>query len=589
MNNLRRLASLVVAVLLVCLFPAAAFADEATVKASLTVTSGESSASVTVTDDYRVAVTLPEGTVDMASVTGTILLNDVSGLGVTGQRQHTVTLNTGMTGTVDPRQFFTNLYAFSGASANVTVDYENEVSYAFTGNGSSITGTPDTVEAARAAWLALIGHVTTTVKADNDSYAILANGSYVKVGTEYLHFDDSYSGDLRLDNVGSVSAFKAAIREALVLETDYENQGNVATVFLKKGTALALGTSLATLKHDYVIEVTVGDAVKDVISSAVLEGFRACSGGSEMLSNAIALADRLVGAVETDGSVDISLHPADLARYSVSLVLEDEISVNFYVQDIAPVAELSKFEVKYSFKGEDAQTGTLSSTKSNKFVVARCAAKEMGDTVKIEVFYDNVLIKDIEYSVRQYCEDKLEDPKSGEKTKALCLAVLEYGAKSQTYFNYETDAPVNANHFSEDISETTVPDDYAAVSEGTCTGLRKSTVSLSLEAKTELNFYFLLKSGYAAEGFTFTCDGAPVTPVENEDGVLCLKIEGIAAKDLGNTLTIVVTNNDDGTAKTILYSPLSWAHSKQSSGAEATQLLAKALYNYYAAAYAYKH
>jgi len=109
--------------------------------------------------------------------------------------------------------------------------------------------------------------------------------------------------------------------------------------------------------------------------------------------------------------------------------------------------------------------------------------------------------------------------------------------------------------------------------------------SLSLESKTEIFFNVKPASGKTA---TLKLDdkslGADDYTVD-ENGVIHVKVDGIAAKTLNKAFALSVTV--DGETKTVTYSALSWAYGMQSNADAKKANLAKALYNYYVAAAAY--
>ncbi|MBQ7671335.1 MAG: hypothetical protein IJS45_11575 [Clostridia bacterium] len=558
--------------------------EEEDFKAKFIVESNGNSGSVTVYGDYDFKAELPAGAVDKAAVTLTAILKNVASLGVNGRREHSITVNTGLTGTVNPATYFANLYNFGGATVNVKVDKTNSFAYALARTDNVITGTTNEA-AARAAWQALASHVTTSTQAADDSYIVLANGSWIKVGTEYLRFEDNYSGNLKIDGLSDPAALDEAVRAALYLDT-IEDQGDKLTILLKAGTALAVGSSVATLNGDYVIEITMGEKVEALLTNGLLAGLKNGGNVNQMLLSAVKLIDNIAGAVDEDESIDIELYPLKLATYTASLSLEDEIAVYFHIKDINSEADLSKFTVEFTFKGEKTTiTDGVTSLNKNTFTAAKCAAKEMGEIIHISVKYGEEEDFAIDYSIRKYCENKL-DPEAenvSQKTKDLCLATLDYGARSQIYFDYNADDLVNSN-YSGDIASATIGEEYKYALGGTGTGIKKTSVSLSLEYRTELMFRFTPDTGYDASAFAVSTTAEDVeTTTTIENGVIVFKVSGIAAKNLDKAIDVTVKNGDE-VVRTVHYSPLSWAYSKQSSADENTAMLAKALYLYYAAA-----
>ncbi len=592
MRKVKHLISAVAVLLTVCLLPLAPFAaDVAETKVALTVTAGEGhTGTVAVTSDYKATAVLPaDGMVNTESVTAQLIMNNIQSLGIEGTRQFSATVVTGLgSRDVSLKDHIGNLYRFGSATVNATVDFTNKVAYTVAGSSNTLTASPDTEDAARAAWAALASHIEVTTQSADDSYAILANGSYIKVGTEYLHFDENYSGNLKLDNLSDRAALKQAIRDALVLETGVTpGQGNKVTILVKKGTALALGTTVATLKDDYMIEITAGSNVKEVITNAVLENLRGCSGGTAVMITGLALVNNLAKAIQDDGSIDVKLHPAIPADVKVALALNDSIAVNLYVTPLDGF-DSSKFTVEYTFNSETSTTVT--DISKQPIVVAECAAKEMGDIVNIKVSYDGAEpFCDIDYSVREYCE-KYKDS-SNTTLAALCNAALDYGAYAEDYFGYKgydkTSKLLNGDGYPAGTLPDAVPVDYELIVDGNADLVKKNglTAQLRLESRTEITFNVLPASDTAtisvSLGETVLTEG--YTSEKDASGVTHVTVSGIAAKELDKAYTLTVTDGSD--TLSVSYSALTWAYSKQTDSVDGN--LAKALYNYYLAAAAY--
>ncbi|MBO4769865.1 MAG: hypothetical protein J5563_03690 [Clostridia bacterium] len=563
------------------------------VKAYLQLTAGDTG-SVAVTSDYKVAISLPTtGEVNTESVSVLLMLKDIASLNISGTRTFSTTLTTGLgSNNVSLSGRIPNVYNFTGsAKVNATVDFENEVTYTASRNGYVLSAAPDTEGAARAAWTAFASHIDVETKTDDDSYAILKNGSYIKMGTEYLHFEGS--GDLKIDNLSDRQAIYAKIREALVLETlgDNQNMGTRAVALVKKGTQLAIGTTVATLNEDYMIEIEAveGGKVRDILQSDVLAMLRSCSGGTDIMINGLALVNSLAEAIQTDGSVDVSLHPVDYARVTASIAPNDSIAVNLRVYPNEGF-DSSKFSVEYAFKDN---TGT-SDISEQPIVVAECAAKEMGDVVNIKVYYDGILFKDVNYSVRTYCENTIAKTGSSVKDVELCKKILDFGAYAEKYFGYtgytEDSSTLLSNNdvYPKEELPDSVPEDYKSTSTGSYTG--KITASLSLESKTELVFHVSPPSGKTVSDIdpvelklgekTLESGTDYTVTLGKDDKYLIVTVNGIAAKDLASAYTITVTCG--GETKTVTYSALSWAYKMQSN--EKAANIAKSLYAYYLAA-----
>ena len=236
----------------------------------LSATSGNT-VDMTVGEDYTAVFTLPNGddkSVDAASVTLTAKMQNVGSLGVTGVREHTVTINTGIADvTADLGEWLKNCYSFNGMTVNATIG-DKACTYDFSAyEDGKITATTDT-EAARAAWQQLTSYVTTSTQAENNSYILVANGSTMQIGTELLSFEQDE--DLKLDNFNDIDALVENVKDHVQLDTGVENFDGIK-ILIKAGTQLAVGQSVATLNQDVNVEVTADGAV---VPANILSGLR---------------------------------------------------------------------------------------------------------------------------------------------------------------------------------------------------------------------------------------------------------------------------------------------------------------------------
>ena len=191
---------------------------------------------MTVGDDYTAVFTLPNGedkSVNAASVTLTAKMQNVGSLGVTGVREHSVTINTGIAGvTADLGTWLSNCYSFRGMTVNATIGGK-PCTYDFSAyDNGKITATTNT-EDARAAWQELTSYVTTSTQPENDSYILVANGSTMQIGTELLSFE--IAKNLKLDNFNNIDALVENVKDHVKLDTSVENFDGIK-ISIKAGT-----------------------------------------------------------------------------------------------------------------------------------------------------------------------------------------------------------------------------------------------------------------------------------------------------------------------------------------------------------------
>lgn len=251
---------------------------------------------MTVGDDYTAVFTLPNGedkSVNAASVTLTAKMQNVGSLGVTGVREHSVTINTGIAGvTADLGTWLSNCYSFRGMTVNATIGGK-PCTYDFSAyDNGKITATTNT-EDARAAWQELTSYVTTSTQPENDSYILVANGSTMQIGTELLSFE--IAENLKLDNFNNIDALVENVKDHVKLDTSVENFDGIK-ISIKAGTQLAVGQSVATLNRDVTVEVTAdGVAVPANILSDLRDQVNSGANNKALVIAAVQMFNNLVG------------------------------------------------------------------------------------------------------------------------------------------------------------------------------------------------------------------------------------------------------------------------------------------------------
>ena len=251
---------------------------------------------MTVGDDYTAVFTLPNGedkSVNAASVTLTAKMQNVGSLGVTGVREHSVTINTGIAGvTADLGTWLSNCYSFRGMTVNATIGGK-PCTYDFSAyDNGKITATTNT-EDARAAWQELTSYVTTSTQPENDSYILVANGSTMQIGTELLSFE--IAANLKLDNFNNIDALVENVKDHVKLDTSVENFDGIK-ISIKAGTQLAVGQSVATLNRDVTVEVTAdGVAVPANILSGLRDQVNSGANNKALVIAAVQMFNNLVG------------------------------------------------------------------------------------------------------------------------------------------------------------------------------------------------------------------------------------------------------------------------------------------------------
>lgn len=270
-----------------------------------------STVDMTVGEDYTAVFTMPAegGTVNTGSIDLTAKMQDVASLRVEGVKSHTTTISTGLGETdVILNTWLPNCYNFEGATINATIG-DKSCTYTLHGidktdsNMCTITADTDPAKAS-AAWQALTSHVNAGTQAD-DSKIVIKNGAYLMIGTEKLEFTSSGVGDLVLDNLSDMNALNTAIRNQVKLTTCTNQRGTI-TAYLPAGTTLAVGGSVATLKDNCTITITL-DADEMGGLSHALSSLKNETDATMMVKELVQQFDNLVGVIDATGDVTVNV------------------------------------------------------------------------------------------------------------------------------------------------------------------------------------------------------------------------------------------------------------------------------------------
>jgi hypothetical protein len=254
---------------------------------------------------------------------------------------------------------------------------------------------------------------------------------------------------------------------------------------------------------------------------------------------------------------------------------------------------------------------------------AGIAAKELGDTRYYVAFaklndgtyaYSGVY----DYSPKKYSMNMLGKSSTSEKQKALCVAMLNYGAAAQTYFNYRSDDLMNADltaaqramvvEYSSDLLKGAIAADSSKVGSLTATssGFSKKSATVSFEGAFAINYYFTpnqtvsgditfyywTAEDYAATTKLTTSNATgSMKMVKGDDGRYWAQVSGIAAKEIDKTFYVYAAYNGGwlSTYRTgiVAYSLSKYCINNASSSDAGMAELAKAtaVYGYHAETY----
>ena len=246
---------------------------------------------------------------------------------------------------------------------------------------------------------------------------------------------------------------------------------------------------------------------------------------------------------------------AKLAGYSLSLT--GNIGVNFYMelsdkiladkdaymQITLPNGTVTKVPVSEAQPNTTIKQGTT----YYRFP-CEVASYEMTQDIKAQMFDGNGKCgKEYTYTVRDYAQYLIDHVDLYQDAYPFAMAMLNYGASSQKYFNKAVDDL--ANKYLND-EEQEIPDRFdgyidkftAKKAENDVLG-QFAGLNMVLESETTLNIFYEPKEGIDVSKLTFSVDGKEITP-EKRGQYYILSLENIKANELGTSKTFTVT---DGT------------------------------------------
>jgi hypothetical protein len=320
-----------------------------------------------------------------------------------------------------------------------------------------------------------------------------------------------------------------------------------------------------------------------------------------------------------------------LAGKSFSLSFEDEILVNFYyeVSDLSSVTEHGMLVFKnqpttVTVAGADAVYNDPTAVSSGAMYLTTTdgiAAKEMGDT-RYYVAYAKLtdgsyVYSDIYgYSPKQYAMNMLAKTNTSDKQKALCVAMLNYGAAAQKYFGYKTGALMNAEltqakkamvmGYDASLFNGAVPADAAKQGGfGATAGFSSRAATVSFDSAFAINYYFTpsgavngtvdlyyWSAGDYAGVYAMTANNATGkrTMIRQDNGTYWAQVDGIAAKELDETYYVAAVYTDAAGNRccsgVVAYSLSRYCLNNAKEGKDMQELAAAtAMYGYYAKLY----
>lgn len=280
-----------------------------------------------------------------------------------------------------------------------------------------------------------------------------------------------------------------------------------------------------------------------------------------------------------------------------SVTLTNNFDVNFYADVPAKATEVS-MQIRHenattTVEGIKLENGTQMFTYKN--VLPQCMSETITATLAATV---NGVVKTstVEYSIREYCENMLENENSSAALKTLLVDTLYYGTAAQTYLSYKTDDPATKN-LTDEQKALRSADNAASITDtvkmtGTANADYKwQGAALRLGSTMAMNLTFAAK-GVGGLTVEATINGRTVVLddfTDNEDGTYTVIFNNIGAEEYASEMTSVMKYNGTQVGETLSYTVNAYVKSVEDDNTVAASLksLTRAIHAYGAAAQAY--
>lgn len=269
--------------------------------------------------------------------------------------------------------------------------------------------------------------------------------------------------------------------------------------------------------------------------------------------------------------------------------LGGNISANFNLVLDADVEADADAKVAVTVNGSTTETvidelpaGTTTDGTACRVVSVSVCAPQMSDEISIQVISSDVSGGEQKFSIRQYAK-AIIDGDFNDSTKNLVKHMLNYGAKAQTYFGYNTsnlatDGILNPA----DLTFVDVPADGDGNKPNVTPvdGIELYGTSLVLNSNTTLRFYFVLNGDKAITDYNFG-DLAVYKRTVNGTEMYFADIKDIAPNELNKPQTVSIDGNAFVSHNPVAYI-IRMYHNE--SAAAGMHDLMHALYNYHTVA-----
>ena len=305
--------------------------------------------------------------------------------------------------------------------------------------------------------------------------------------------------------------------------------------------------------------------------------------------NAQMSSDVIFGEADYFVPSDEEVESEDIVINSASLVLSDDISMNYYVT-VPENAE--NVYMTFSMNGQTTLVTDYTVTADGRycFTFGDINAQKMGDNISATVYAtvngSQIVDTVSSYSVRAFCVSQLKKNAGDAKVVSLISDLLVYGEKTQNYLGYKTGELVTSGLILTPSTFTALDASFDKLSiTGTAhEAVRYSGVSLVLSNKVVVRFTittadpaaFAYKVNVAGVDTVFTAEDL----VAAGDGKYYLYFDQLKATAFDETITATVLSDGQVVSQTVTYSVNSFIQRNQNTDDAAYRELLEAIFNY---------
>lgn len=309
---------------------------------------------------------------------------------------------------------------------------------------------------------------------------------------------------------------------------------------------------------------------------------------------------------ENGNTLSPTVDSRNLKIAGASLTLQNDLTLNYKVEK--SLFDETAYEDPYIlFELNGVQTKVSNYEENGDYYVFRfenIAPNQMNDTVKATLcakLGDTLLCGTaVSYSVAAYCCNmlgKCADDKYA-KLRTLLVDLLNYGAQSQQYTNYDIDRLVNANLTAEQLAfgtaETPVLNSCLNTAYATVENPSAAWGGAGLKLENAITMRFILTAEDVTDltvkvTTSFGEWNIPASEFESINGGYYVYFNGLNAGQLRDPIYLTAYRGETAVSNTVCYSVESYAYAKQDSTIPHLSELVTAMMKYGDSAYAYVH